>query len=333
METENYHDILFSKIKSQFGEHAARASGAALSAIFNPYRDLKPDVATAARYLRASIENKTEALHNIYSHLCERRKKDEAVPGCYETLLTQMVSRDKIGAGNIVVSVVDNRVSDAVRSDKGSDEGSDEGVRQGSQGESVFNSGAVDEDAYYGELLPVSINCLRKGADYAADILEIKHKKDFKCGLKWIPCAAVRIASTSAKIALVECYSSPRIVFLREMRLKAIHAAAARGCHEATRALEVLSERSEIDTALIALVLPAVYNVGTLVRLVHLDTTALARALRSVRRAAKRVLREICVQDADAFDALVAGAISAAGAGQEPNRQSPRQRKPGPETR
>jgi len=320
---EKVEDAIFSDIKARFGEATLVAAKFALKAILQLLgagRALRPRAGKAAQYQRGLTEHKTDALQAVHYHLCDREAQGLEIPRCGETLLSQMAPDYVLAKGNIVdFNVVDDQVLDAA----GADESADENECAEA---ACFNSGTHDDKRYYGELLPVSIVCLRNAVNHAVTILDIKQPGDFRRSLKSIPRAALRVASTSADIETIKCYSSLGIVFLREARLRTIHAAAERSEYEAVRAVGALEKRNEIDQALIALVLPAVYCVGTLARLVQLDTLALARVLRSVRQSAQHAL------DASALDACVATAIAAASAGKKPRRCSPRNGKSGTKT-
>jgi len=181
-------------------------------------------------------------------------------------------------------------------------------------------------------LLPVSKNEFRAATKTAAELLGLTPwgLKDFRSSLKSIPRASLRAYSQHANIASIDCYTSSRVTSLREARLSSFINAAKSGVHDAVKAVDELEKRSDVDRALVALILPAVFRTGTFVRLARLDTLALSRVLDAVAKMAARALEDDALIDALALDARVVDAISDARDGRKSKRLSPRKRKPSP---
>lgn len=341
-------DAIFVDIKSRFGEDTVIAARYALRAILQPHKwhhGLTKDAASAALYLHRLITDngknegdaKLDALLEIYGFLLKCESSNIPVPRFGVTLLINMVSRDKIAAG-IIVSFGNfdaERVADNCCAGTDNDESDDVTDDDAAESVCVYSSGTPSDDYHVGDLLPVSKNCLRAAAELAASILDSQQWEDFRKSLKLIPWAALRATTASADTKAIACYTSMGVSHLREARLRPIFDAAARGDYEAVRAVRALEARTDIDRALIALMLPIVYRAGTLARLVRLDTLALARVLASARQIAGRALEDAnegTVIDTLALDDAVAVAISAAADGKKPRRQSPCKRKACTET-
>jgi len=344
-------DVIFSYIETQCGGDALIAAKYALNAILQPARPdlaLKPRAARAAWYLHGLYKDKTEALHAIYVHLLEYTTSEHAtskrkIPRRGQTLLSQMVSADKTDVGAIVrfsLGGLERVAAEGAGAAAG--DGAAEGAAEGdgaAEGEGdadgeancIYNSGVADDDFCHGELLPVSKNELQAAAKTAAELLGLTQSglKTFRRSLKLIPRASLRAYSQHANINSIDCYTSSRIISVRETRLSSFINAAKNGVQDAEIAVDELEKRSDVDRALVALMLPAVYSAGTFVRLARLDTLALSRVVDAAAKIAARALEDDAVVDALALDARVDDAIYAAAAGEKPKRQSPRKRSPG----
>ena len=239
METKT-QDAIFSEIDTQFGEATLKAAKRALIFILKPAHPdlaLKPRAARAARYLHRLAEDKTEALHAIYMHLRERAASGLKIPRRGLTLLSQMVSADKLATGRIIIfgfggleRVAGDRspdgaadgAADGATEGEGEGEGDGDGAADadaegdecedaGAKAACIYNSGAADDDFCQGELLPVSKNEFRAATKTAAELLGLTPwgLKDFRSSLKSIPRASLRAYSQHANIASIDCYLNP----------------------------------------------------------------------------------------------------------------------------